>query len=78
MRKFKKGDIVRISETSDYYKIDDDSNPIDCNGEIIHITLKGTHCVKWRNGIRNSYGEKDLILVSEIRINKIKNLLLLK
>ena len=61
--KFKVGDIVLISDDSQYYDITS-SNPANVEGEITEIQRGDLGIiVKWNNGESNSYNECDLILV---------------
>lgn len=66
MRKFKKGDIVTLSQDSQYYLKSatlSSSNPINIKGEVTNVS--GEHTlpvyVKWENNTTNAYNHKDLI-----------------
>jgi hypothetical protein len=63
--KFKVGDKVMISDDSQWYSDDDETNPINTVGKIIKIydDSLGIH-VEWENGTSNSYDTHDLLLVT--------------
>jgi hypothetical protein len=58
------GDTVRISDTSQYYRHQDNDNPR-CEG--VCIKVKGNWCYRviWSNGETNSYNMGDLILIKK-------------
>lgn len=67
MMKFKAGDKVRITESSEHYETDFIYNPKDTDGEVTEIE-KSFHSaysvkVQWDNGTQNIYRELDLELV---------------
>ena len=57
---------VKISRNSEFYRDDDESNPIDIAGTIIKINSY-THDlpirVRWDNGIDNYYSFQDLVTI---------------
>jgi hypothetical protein len=60
------GNIVKISEKSEYYGLSE-YNPGGIEGKITKITKCGDHDIKveWNNGHLNSYNESDLELVNQ-------------
>ena len=64
---FCKGDIVKIKETSQYYKGDEhSSNPMEVEGYVIENFVEMDYGIRveWSNGKSNSYNTCDLILIS--------------
>lgn len=60
--KFKKGDRVKISASSKYYRDNESCNPKDVEGFVIKIDgIDLPVFVKWDNGEINSYDDSDLI-----------------
>lgn len=65
---FQEGDLVRIAESSRYYRDDLRSNPRDVSGNITSLnpTLGGHYIrVSWTNGQTNVYRPSDLVHVQE-------------
>lgn len=59
----KKGDTVMMSTASPYFTTSDgEYNPINTLGEIISVE-RDIHYVRWENGMVNTYGIRDLVLV---------------
>lgn len=66
----KVGDTVKIKSTSDYYRADDKTNPIDIIGRIymIESCSLGIY-VDWINGYSNGYDAIDLEVVDSVNNN---------
>jgi hypothetical protein len=66
---FRIGDRVKIATTSDFYRKDDDSNPLNIKGIICEIKDKDVINlninVKWDNGKVNAYNSVDLELAKQ-------------
>lgn len=73
-KKFKVGDKVMISESSEYYGISK-NNPQDVEGVITSLDEgEGlSHYVDWSDGGRNNYDASDLIKVEEVEEVKEKS-----
>ena len=68
--KFKVGDAVMISTSSEYYGLNSTNNPQDVRGVLTGITGEAgslPYWVDWSNGGTNSYEASDLILVGEVK-----------
>jgi hypothetical protein len=75
-KKFKVGDKVMISESSEYYGISK-NNPQDVEGVITSLNEgEGlSHYVDWSDGGRNNYDASDLIMVEEVKEKSIHDIL---
>lgn len=72
--KMKKGDIVKISRKSGYWKLNTPDNPRDMEGKIIEVSKTGSITVRWSNGRNNGYSEHDLELFDQSEKEQIKNI----
>lgn len=73
---FKVGDKVYLREDSEW-NIGDDSNPLNVIGTVVKLTPDYVlnYYVRWDNGIRNQYDAKDLVLVSDLKIDPLVTIL---
>lgn len=76
--KFKVGDAVMISTSSEYYTVGTTTNPKDTKGKIVRVDSEYDHFfygVYWDNDTTNSYEASDLILVEEVKEKSIHDIL---
>ena len=76
--KFKVGDEVMISTSSEYYGIGSTNNPRDVKGVLTDIVGEDgslPYSVKWSNGGINSYEASDLIMVEAVKEKSIHDIL---
>jgi hypothetical protein len=68
--KFKVGDVVMISTSSEYYTVGTTTNPKDIKGRVISVQKDYgdlPYLVKWDNDTTNGYEASDLIKVEEVK-----------
>ena len=68
--KFKVGDRVKIAKSSQYYKLNTDSNPRNVVGTITYFSPYSI-TVDWDNKKSNGYMPYDLVLEDSMTLNEI-------
>jgi hypothetical protein len=76
--KFKVGDAVMISTSSEYYTVGNCTNPKDTKGRVIGVEGEDgslPYLVDWDNDTTNTYEASDLIKVEEVKEKHIHDIL---